>query len=157
MGDDLSPDGNTALATHQSGRTLFVVPTGPVKSRPLPKPEGLDVYRGAKWFPDGQRVLFTGSEVGKASRSYIQDINGGMPKAFTPEDTRGWRYHRRAIASRFLAVRTTRCRSGRPTAARHRKSLERNLAIVPSPGARMGACSGCSAAEKCPHRSTSWI
>jgi tRNA A-37 threonylcarbamoyl transferase component Bud32/Tol biopolymer transport system component len=89
LADDISPDGKAILATIEEGHTLVVVPSGPGDTRRFPKPDGFDVYRGAKWFPDGQHVLFTGSEIGKASRSYVQDVNGGLPTPLTPEDTRG--------------------------------------------------------------------
>jgi eukaryotic-like serine/threonine-protein kinase len=89
LADDISPDGKEILATIEAGHTLVVVPKGTGNPRRLPKLEGFDVYRGAKWFPDGRRVLFTGSETGKDSRSYVQDVNGGLPKPLTPEDTRG--------------------------------------------------------------------
>jgi tRNA A-37 threonylcarbamoyl transferase component Bud32/Tol biopolymer transport system component len=89
LADDISPDGKAVLATIEEGHTLVVVPIGAGETRRLPKPDGFDVYRGAKWFPDGQRVLFTGSEIGKDSRSYVQDVSGGLPKPLTPEDTRG--------------------------------------------------------------------
>jgi eukaryotic-like serine/threonine-protein kinase len=88
--DDLSPDGKTVLATIESGRTLVLVPRGAGDRRRLPK-QGFDVYRGAWWFPDGHRILFTGGaggETGEESRSYIQDVNGGLPKPLTPEGTR---------------------------------------------------------------------
>jgi serine/threonine protein kinase len=87
--DDISPDGKSIIATIEGGHTLVVVPTGAGNPLRLPKLEGFDVYRGTRWFPDGRRILFAGSEVGKALRSYVQDVNGGLPTALTPEDTRG--------------------------------------------------------------------
>jgi eukaryotic-like serine/threonine-protein kinase len=89
LADDISPDGKAVLATIEDGRTLVIVPTGAGSPQRLPKPDVFDVYRGSQWFPDGRHVLFTASEVGKASRSYVQDINGGLPTPLTPEDTRG--------------------------------------------------------------------
>ena len=88
FGDDLSSDGKRVLATIDSGRTLMLVPTGAGSVTPLPKPPELEVYRGAKWFPDGKRIMFTGSEAGKDSRTYVQDTGGGLPKPVTPEGTR---------------------------------------------------------------------
>jgi serine/threonine protein kinase/WD40 repeat protein len=85
--DDLSPDGKTVLATIDSGSTLALVPTGTGSPQPLPK-RGFDVYRGARWFPDGRHIFFTGSEAGKDGRSYIQDVKDGLPKPLTPENTR---------------------------------------------------------------------
>ena len=89
LADDISPDGKAVLATIEEGHALMIVPIGVGNPRRLPKLEGFDVYRGAQWFPDGQRVLFTGSELGKDSRSYVQEVNGGLPKPLTPEGTRG--------------------------------------------------------------------
>jgi tRNA A-37 threonylcarbamoyl transferase component Bud32 len=85
--DDLSPDGTTVLASVESSRKLVLVPTGPGDTRALPRPETLDVYRGARWFPDGKRVLFNANEKGKGIRAYVQDTSGGLPKPLTPEGT----------------------------------------------------------------------
>jgi hypothetical protein len=84
--DSISPDGTQVLATVDGLRTLMVVPMGAGDARPLPKGE-IDRYRGARWFPDGRRIFFTGSEAGKASRTFIQDLDGGSPMPFTPENT----------------------------------------------------------------------
>jgi eukaryotic-like serine/threonine-protein kinase len=46
---------------------------------------GIKAYSFAGWFPDGQRILFAGFEEGKAFRMYAQDLNGGAPRAITPE------------------------------------------------------------------------
>jgi Tol biopolymer transport system component len=89
LADDISPDGRSVLATIEAGRTLVIVPIGAGDQFRLPKPDGFDVYRGSQWFPDGQHVLFTASETGKGSRSYVQDVNGGLPAPLTPEDMRG--------------------------------------------------------------------
>jgi len=85
--DHLSPDGKTALATTQSGRQLLLVPSGAGDPQPVPA-YSIASYSGAWWFPDGHRILFNGREPGHDLRSYIQDINGGPPRALTPEDTR---------------------------------------------------------------------
>jgi hypothetical protein len=45
-------------------------------------------YSGAFWFPDGQHIFFSGSEQGRALRSYVQDISGGALRPLTPEGTR---------------------------------------------------------------------
>ncbi len=84
--DSIAPDGKQVLATVDGQRTLMVVRTGAGGSRPLPK-GGIDRYRGARWFPDGRRIFFTGFESGKDSRTFIQDLEGGPPKPFTPEGT----------------------------------------------------------------------
>jgi dipeptidyl aminopeptidase/acylaminoacyl peptidase len=85
--DDLSPDGKTVLATTQSGRQLLLVPTGAGKPQPVPA-HGIESYSGARWFPDGRRILFNGRERGRDLRSYIQDVKDGPPRPLTPENIR---------------------------------------------------------------------
>jgi eukaryotic-like serine/threonine-protein kinase len=85
--DDLSPDGKTVLATTLSGRQLVLVPRGAGDPRPLP-PHGIVSYRGARWFPDGRRILFNGNEAGRDLRSYVQDLTGSPPRPLTPANTR---------------------------------------------------------------------
>ena len=45
----------------------------------------MKAYSFAGWFPDGKRLIFAGFEEGKASRLYMQDADGGTPRALTPE------------------------------------------------------------------------
>jgi Tol biopolymer transport system component len=85
--DELSPDGKTILATSQGGRQLLLVPRGAGDPKPLPT-HGISGYSGAYWFPDGQRILFSGRETGHNLRSYVQDIEGGPPRPLTAENTR---------------------------------------------------------------------
>jgi Tol biopolymer transport system component len=85
--DAISPDGTQVLATVENQRTLMVVATGSGSRQPLPK-SNIAAYRGARWFPDGSRVFFTGSEPGRDSRTFIQDLSGGLPIPFTPEGIR---------------------------------------------------------------------
>jgi len=80
----LSPDGRWALAIDLTQNKLVILPTGPGESRTV-TPHGIKAYSSAAWFPDGKRILFTGFEEGKASRMYIQDGDGGVPRAVTPE------------------------------------------------------------------------
>ncbi len=37
-------------------------------------------YERVEWFPDGQRILFEGSEPNRPPRTFIQDLNGGKPR-----------------------------------------------------------------------------
>ena len=39
------------------------------------------------WFPDGGRILVNGREAGHSPRAYLQDVSGGLPRPFTPENT----------------------------------------------------------------------
>jgi Tol biopolymer transport system component len=62
---------------------FFLVPTKAGETRQLP--HGLARHIGAKWFPDGKRILFLGVEPGHAARLYVADLAGGQPRAITPE------------------------------------------------------------------------
>ncbi|HEY2645406.1 MAG TPA: hypothetical protein VGI34_00445, partial [Candidatus Acidoferrales bacterium] len=37
------------------------------------------------WFPDNKQIVFVGSEPGHGRRCYLQSVDGGAPRAFTPE------------------------------------------------------------------------
>jgi Tol biopolymer transport system component len=47
-----------------------------------------------RWSPDGTRIVFTGSEPGKASKAYVVAASGGVPEAVVPgvgpEFDAGW-------------------------------------------------------------------
>src|SRR5207302_3801150 len=45
----------------------------------------IEQYAGASWFPDGKRIAFQGREPGHGWRYYMQDVEGGSPRPFTPE------------------------------------------------------------------------
>ncbi len=91
--DDLSPDGRLVLATSASTNQLIVLPTGAGEAQPLPA-HGITSYRGAKWFPDGHRILFNTSvpepvpsapnERVTRPRSYVTDRAGTPPQPVTP-------------------------------------------------------------------------
>jgi WD40 repeat protein len=85
----LSPDGKWALAVHYgTSPRLVLLPTGAGDSTSLPR-GGIQKYVDARWLPDGKNVVFVGSEVGQASRTYIQDLEGGPPRAITPAGIAG--------------------------------------------------------------------
>jgi eukaryotic-like serine/threonine-protein kinase len=80
----LSPDGQWALcATHDSPRQLVLLPTKTGKAITLTN-DSIE-HLGAAWLPDGERIIFSGSQPGHALRRYIQDLEDGKPKAITPE------------------------------------------------------------------------
>ena len=54
-----------------------------------------------KWFPDENRILFTGREPGHGRRAYVQELAGGKPRAITPE---GVTYNRISPDGARLAV-----------------------------------------------------
>ncbi len=95
----LSPDGRFALATEfpptatsleSADLRLTLLPTG------AGQPGRVDT-RGVKgsllldppgFFPDGRRIFFVGSEQGHRKRVWVQDLDGGKPRAVTPEEVR---------------------------------------------------------------------
>jgi serine/threonine protein kinase len=79
----LSPDGRWALAVPVDGHPLFLHPTGPGSTRQLPDPENI-VFDRAGW-ADHSHLIGFGHKQGERSRGYVQDINGGVPRPFTPE------------------------------------------------------------------------
>ena len=42
-------------------------------------------HNRARWFPDGKRFLFLGNEPAHGLRLYVQDVEGGKPRAISPE------------------------------------------------------------------------
>ncbi len=84
----LSPDGKWALSSRGDNQAdLFLLPTGPGDPRPL-KGHGI-VHGAACWFPDGKRILASGTESNHGSRLYVQGIDDDTVQAVTPEGTNG--------------------------------------------------------------------
>lgn len=80
----LSPDGKWVISgIPGSPSRLSLLPTGAGEARALTK-DGINHVR-ARWFPDGKRFLFLGSEPGHGVRLYVQDVDGGKPRAISPE------------------------------------------------------------------------
>jgi serine/threonine protein kinase len=80
-----SPDGKWVLASQLTLRThskLILLPTGPGEARKL-NPGGIQQFASYGWLPDGKEVYFSGDD-GQGWRSYIQDLEGGAPRAITP-------------------------------------------------------------------------
>ncbi len=89
----LSPDGKWALAlVHKlTDPHLVLYPTGAGQPRPLTA-SGLRPGAGSaatRFLPDGRHLLLGGNEEGKGDRVYLVDIEGGKPRALTPENFRG--------------------------------------------------------------------
>ncbi len=81
----LSPDGKFVACILNNGAEteLSLLPTGPGEARVFNKP-GMH-YERVEWFPDGNKLLFTGNEAGRPMRTYSQDTRGGQPMPLTPE------------------------------------------------------------------------
>jgi eukaryotic-like serine/threonine-protein kinase len=89
----ISPDGRWAVAALLAATPpqLMAYPTGPGAQIALPRGP-VEVYDpdigGGLWLPDSSAFLFQGSERGRPTRSYIQRVHGGDPRAVLPEGVR---------------------------------------------------------------------
>jgi serine/threonine protein kinase/Tol biopolymer transport system component len=85
LATSLSPDGKWALSVVAQPRPgIVLLPTGAGAPRRL-EAEPVREFVWATWLPDGQKILFGGSEPGHAMRCYIQDLSGGKPSPIGPE------------------------------------------------------------------------
>jgi len=80
----LSPDCKWVITVLYEAHQTVLQPTGVGQARLLNR-EGITDEGYNTWAPDGQHVLFTGSEPGHASRCYIQDTKGSKPRPLCPE------------------------------------------------------------------------
>jgi eukaryotic-like serine/threonine-protein kinase len=83
----LSPDGKWVACIGIDGAktVLTLLPTGAGEARSIGTP-GMH-YERVEWFPDGQRILFTGNEPNRPPRAFVQNAQGGNPTPITPEGT----------------------------------------------------------------------
>jgi serine/threonine protein kinase/Tol biopolymer transport system component len=82
----LSPDGKWALSRlNVTPSPVVLYPTG-VGEAKTPKGDGLNHIRGA-YLPDGQRIVFAGTEPGHGVRLYWESLDDAKPHAFSPEGT----------------------------------------------------------------------
>ena len=87
----LSPDERWALVGQGDGFNpeLSLLPTGAGASKVL-KADGLEYNtagwgQAGSWLPDGKQVVVVARAKGGQARSYLQPIDGGVPRALTPE------------------------------------------------------------------------
>jgi eukaryotic-like serine/threonine-protein kinase len=83
---EISPDGKWAMVAGSTRvpSQLVLLPTGTGEARPLTH-DGIH-HQGAAWTPDGKRIVFVGNEPGHRIRYYVQSLDGGSPRAITPEN-----------------------------------------------------------------------
>jgi len=84
---DISPDGKWVLSNVPvNPMFLALYPIGAGEPRRL---EGgtITSHELTQFFPDGRRILITGSEPARATRCWVQDLAGGKPVPVTPEGT----------------------------------------------------------------------
>ncbi len=81
----LSPDGKSALSIvpYASPPRVVLLPTGAGEAKPLTSAPF--EARWAGWLPNGKRVFILGHEPSHGDRLYVQELEGGKPKAITPE------------------------------------------------------------------------
>jgi Tol biopolymer transport system component len=86
----LSPDGKWVVSSPAGlpPRPLVLLPTGPGEPKRFP-PDSIN-HTWTRFFPDGRRIVFAGSEPGHGTRLYVQDLAGGSPRPISPEGTRGY-------------------------------------------------------------------
>jgi WD40 repeat protein len=62
---------------------VLLLPVGAGQSKELPNPDGLTI-QGAGWMPDGKHLMMLASAGTGQSRGYIQTIDDGSMRPFTP-------------------------------------------------------------------------
>jgi hypothetical protein len=84
----ISPDGRSVLTLAPGvPTTIAIVPIGAGSTRSLPRGP-LAGHTWAAWMPDGRHVVLSGSEPGHGARLYLQDTDGGEPRAISGEGVR---------------------------------------------------------------------
>ena len=84
MAGDFSPDGQWVAAS-VSYSQLVLLPTGAGTARRI---ERYDIERYGHeihWLADGKQILFSGNQVGRAARCFVQSVESGRPRPITPE------------------------------------------------------------------------
>jgi hypothetical protein len=120
----LSPDGRRAIAGSGSvGQVrLTLLSAGAEPPRQLSQVT-LDYLGWAFWTPDGQRVIFYGTDKDRVSRSYILQPPDGQPQPISPEGTEcrpardGWAFcwHRQEDEGRVVPFGELRSLDGGET------------------------------------------
>ena len=80
----LSNDGRWALAHDMTTHTLQLLPTGPGQPRSVPN-HGITAYPWSGFLPGDKSIVFAGTDKAGVNRMYVQSLDGGTPRAVTPE------------------------------------------------------------------------
>jgi Tol biopolymer transport system component len=97
LAQSLSPDGAFVAVIGLGDRSVItLLPTGPGEERRL-LPGAVNQIDSVAWFPDGQRLVFTGKKEGQPTRLYVQDLAQGGPRPISPDGVR-FPYPSRAVS-----------------------------------------------------------
>jgi serine/threonine protein kinase len=81
----ISPDGNWALSMMPVPKSPFILlPTGTGEHRQISTGD-VSPEQAAAWLPDSKGIVFAGTEPGHQLRLYVESIDGGKPRAISPE------------------------------------------------------------------------
>jgi eukaryotic-like serine/threonine-protein kinase len=82
----LSPDARWVVAVQDTApQQLVLLPAGTGELKPLPRGPIVEYFDWAAWSIEGRRIFFAGRESGNVRRTYVQDADGGDPRAVTPD------------------------------------------------------------------------
>ncbi len=124
----LSPDGTSVLGVTEDDAGIAILPIGAGESRRIPL-SGFLVGL-ADWTPGARSILFAGNEAGHGLRLYSLDLNGGKPKALTPEGiTPGFKI---SPSGKYAAV----------------VNVKRQVMLVPLSGGESVVCPGIEPGER---------
>lgn len=84
MAGDFSPDGKWASSI-VSNTQIVLLPTGAGIVKRVERGDIEQYGMETHWLPDGKQIIFSGNQAGHAVRCFIQNIDGGKPRAVTPE------------------------------------------------------------------------
>lgn len=104
MAGDFSPDGKWVAASINYTQ-LELLPTGVGSVRRIDRGNIERYGHEIHWLPDGKQLLFGGNEPGRAARCFVQSIDGGKPRAVTPE---GVGFCRVSPDGKFIAANSTK-------------------------------------------------
>jgi eukaryotic-like serine/threonine-protein kinase len=90
-GGALSPDGKWAIAISvKTPTTVTLLPVGQGRPRLLDTAGLTEIHTGfGRFTDDGKNIVIDAAEPGRKKRSFLLSLNGGKPKAITPEGVGG--------------------------------------------------------------------